>query len=115
MDVGRENAGEHEQADRATRTLAALRDLWHTRGQSGADIAEATGSTGSCKRMRDIGFGALAGEPEDRDRDAGPAPVRGELRSAWRSQLAREGKLRPGARGLHDLVDDSDQSGEPRP
>jgi hypothetical protein len=74
--------------------LQVLRTLWSAQGQGGQDIGdEAAGS--SCKRMADVGFGGLADDSIDS----------GDLRTAWRAQLAREGKLdrSPGA-SLADLV-----------
>jgi hypothetical protein len=42
--------------------------------------------------MTDVGFDGLAEETD------------GDLRLAWRTQLAREGKLDPGAGSVRDLV-----------
>jgi hypothetical protein len=42
--------------------------------------------------MTDVGFEGLAEETD------------GDLRLAWRTQLAREGKLNPGAGSVRDLV-----------
>jgi hypothetical protein len=42
--------------------------------------------------MADVGFDGLAEETD------------GDLRLAWRTQLAREGKLNPGAGSVRDLV-----------
>ena len=42
--------------------------------------------------MTDVGFDGLAEEAD------------GDLRLAWRTQLAREGKLSPGAGSVRDLV-----------
>ena len=42
--------------------------------------------------MADVGFDGLAEETD------------GDLRLAWRTQLAREGKLDPGAQSVRDLV-----------
>ena len=77
-------------------TLEVLREMWSARGQSAEDVEEACGtahSTGrSCKRMTDVGFDGLAEETD------------GDLRLAWRTQLAREGKLDPGAGSVRDLI-----------
>ena len=62
------------------------------RGQSAEDVEEACGTTRSCKRMTDVGFDGLAEETD------------GDLRLAWRTQLAREGKLDPGAGSVRDLI-----------
>ena len=72
--------------------LDMLRGVWSAQGQTAEDIEEACGNTKSCKRMADVGFDGLA---EDTD---------GDLRLAWRTQLAREGKLNPDAGSVRDLV-----------
>ena len=76
--------------------LEVLREMWSARGQSAEDVEEACGAaltTGkSCKRMTDVGFDGLAEETD------------GDLRLAWRTQLAREGKLNQGAGSVRDLV-----------
>ena len=72
--------------------LGVLREVWSAHGQSAEDIEEACGTTKSCKRMTDVGFDGLAEETD------------GNLRLAWRTQLAREGKLDPGAGSVRDLV-----------
>jgi hypothetical protein len=72
--------------------LDVLRGVWSAQGQSAEDIEEACGNTKSCKRMADVGFDGLAEETD------------GDLRLAWRTQLAREGKLNPDAGSVRDLV-----------
>ena len=73
--------------------LEVLREVWSAQGQSAEDVEEACGQPGkSCKRMTDVGFDGLAEETD------------GDLRLAWRTQLAREGKLNPGAGSVRDLV-----------
>jgi hypothetical protein len=72
--------------------LDVLRGVWNAQGQTAEDIAEACGNTKSCKRMADVGFDGLAEETD------------GDLRLAWRTQLAREGKLNPDAGSVRDLV-----------
>jgi hypothetical protein len=79
-------SGNTEQA------LEVLREVWSARGQSAEDVEEACGTTKSCKRMTDVGFDGLA---EDTD---------GDLQLAWRTQLAREGKLDRDAGSVRDLV-----------
>jgi hypothetical protein len=78
--------------DNSKAVLGVLREVWSTQGQSAEDIEEACGTTKSCKKMADVGFDALAEETD------------GDLRLAWRTQLAREGKLNPGAGSVRDLV-----------
>jgi hypothetical protein len=72
--------------------LEVLRGVWSTQGQTAEDLEEACGTTKSCKRMTDVGFDGLAEETD------------GDLRLAWQTQLAREGKLNPGTGSVRDLV-----------
>ncbi len=72
--------------------LEVLREVWSAQGQSAEDVEEACGTTRSCKRMTDVGFDGLAEETD------------GALRLAWRTQLAREGKLDRDAGSVRDLV-----------
>ena len=69
--------------------LEVLRGIWSAQGQTSADLDEA-GDVKACKRMADVGFDGLA---ED-----------GDVRSAWRDKLEREGKLNPEAGSMRDLV-----------
>jgi hypothetical protein len=71
--------------------IEVLRGVWSANGQGSADLDESCGSTKSCQRMSDVGFGDLGGED-------------GDLRAAWRATLEREGKLNPGADSVRDLV-----------
>jgi hypothetical protein len=70
-------------------TLEVLRGIWSAQGQTSADLDDA-GSTKSCKRMADVGFGEIDGGD-------------GHMRAAWRDRLEREGKLNPGST-VADLV-----------
>ena len=72
--------------------LDVLREVWSAQGQSAEDVEEACDTTRACKKMADVGFDGLA---EDTD---------GDLRAAWRAQLAREGKLNPAAGSVRDLI-----------
>jgi hypothetical protein len=72
--------------------LDVLREVWSAKGQTAEDLEEACGTTKSCKKMADVGFDGLAEETD------------GDLRLAWRTQLAREGKLDPAAGSVRDLV-----------
>ena len=76
------------QADEAREVL---REVWSAQGQGSEDLDEALGTAKSCKKMADVGFDGLA--------DSG-----GDLRTAWRDQLRREGKLNPRAASIRDLV-----------
>lgn len=79
-------AGNTEEA------LGVLREIWSARGQSAQDVEEACGTGKSCKKMAGVGFDGLAEQGG------------GDLRAAWRTQLAREGKLDPAAGSVRDLV-----------
>lgn len=70
--------------------LHVLRDIWRAREQTGAELDELLGHGKVCKAMRHISF---ASDPVDDD-----------LRTAWRDRLEREGKLRPDATGIAELV-----------
>ncbi|MGO9053674.1 MAG: hypothetical protein ACLQID_17150 [Streptosporangiaceae bacterium] len=72
--------------------LEVLREVWSAQGQTVEDVEDACGTAKSCKRMSDVGFDGLAEETD------------GDLRAAWRTQLAREGKLNPAASSVRDLV-----------
>jgi hypothetical protein len=72
--------------------LEVLREVWGAHGQTAEDIEEACGTTKSCQKMADVGFDGLAEETD------------GDLRIAWRAQLAREGKLNPNAASVRDLI-----------
>lgn len=79
-------------ADRETdEAVEVLREVWSASGQTSEELDDLFGPSKSCKNMRNVGFDALAG--------AG-----GDLRTAWRATLRREGKLsrRPGS--VRDLV-----------
>jgi hypothetical protein len=72
--------------------LEVLRGVWSAQGQSSTDLADALGTKKSCKNMANIGFDGLAADAD------------GDLRSAWRATLEREGKLNPEAGSIGDLV-----------
>jgi hypothetical protein len=80
--------------------LEVLREVWSAQGQTSADLDEADGTTKSCKKMADVGFGGLADAGRERDGTA----TGDDLRDAWREQLRREGKLNPDAGSVRDLV-----------
>jgi hypothetical protein len=66
-------------ADDEPEDVAVLRAIWTARGQDAPDVLAEIGSgTGTvCRRLKDVGSG----------------PVDDDQRVAWRSLLAREGKL----------------------
>jgi len=72
--------------------LGVLREVWSAQRQTAEDLEEACGPSKSCKRMTEVGFDGLADETD------------GDLRLAWRTQLAREGKLNRDAGSVRDLV-----------
>jgi hypothetical protein len=77
-------SAEHDDA------LEVLRAVWRGQGQAAEDLSGAPEGK-SCKRMTDVGFEDFAdGEPD--------------LAAAWRAKLDREGKLRPAADSIRDLV-----------
>ena len=80
-------SGEPEEA------LEVIRGVWSAQGQRSTDLADALGTKKSCKNMANIGFDGLAEADAD-----------GDLRSAWRATLEREGKLNPEAGSIGDLV-----------
>jgi hypothetical protein len=79
-------------------TLDVLRDIWHARSQTSAELDELYGGRHqkTCKNMRHVGFGGDA------------APVEDDLRAAWRDRLAREGKRPAGSETIGDLLLDPD-------
>jgi hypothetical protein len=76
------------QADEAR---DVLREVWSAQGQGTEELDEVCGTAKSCKKMADVGFDGLAGPG-------------GDLRTAWRDQLRREGKLNPRADSIRELV-----------
>jgi len=76
--------------------VQVLREVWSAQGQTSESVDDDCGaaqSTGkACQRMADVGFDGLAEETD------------GDLRLAWRTQLAREGKLNRGGGSVRDLV-----------
>ena len=82
--------------------LSVLRDIWHAREQTTADLDAALGNGRgkACKAMKHVGFGGHT-EPVDQD-----------LRAAWRSKLEREGKLRPDGQSVADLLAEHGDRGD---
>lgn len=88
-DAGREaRDGISEEPDEA---IEVLRGVWTAKGQTSEDLEELFGTAKSCKNMQNVGFDALAGSD-------------GNLRSAWRATLEREGKLSRNPGSVRDLV-----------
>jgi hypothetical protein len=81
-------AGPDQDADDA---VEVLRAVWSAKGQSAADLDEVFGTQKSCKRMQDVGFDGMANDD-------------GDMRSAWRATLERDGKLDRSGGSVRDLV-----------
>lgn len=94
--------GEAHGPEGGDEALSVLRGIWTANGQSAADIEAAPSSAKVCRNMKNIGFGGIAAGGADGDSTAGP--VDGEVRSAWRDRLEREGKVVPGSSSLRDLL-----------
>jgi hypothetical protein len=77
--------------------IEVLRAVWTRTGQSIEDVEDALGPQRSCKAMQNVGFDAWA----DAQGQDGPD---GDIRSAWRATLEREGKLSQGSGSVRDLV-----------
>jgi hypothetical protein len=87
-----DEGGCQRMSGNAEEALEVLREVWSAREQTARDIEKTRGTGKSCQRMTDVGFDGLAEETD------------GDLRPAWRTQLAREGKLNRGAGSVRDLV-----------
>lgn len=84
---------EHDEA------IEVLRSVWTSGGQSSAELEELFGPAKSCKNMQNVGFDDFAGSG-------------GDLRSAWRATLEREGKLSERQGSIKDLVLDPATRGD---
>jgi hypothetical protein len=87
------NPCEREEPDVSTseETLDVLREIWHATGQRAEDVEAACGPQKACKSTSAVGFDGMVG-PD------------GDLRTAWRAALERDGKLTPKAHTVRDLV-----------
>ncbi|MGH3793799.1 MAG: hypothetical protein ACRDSP_02810 [Pseudonocardiaceae bacterium] len=86
-------SGDSEQA------LSALRGIWSAKDQTSAQIDEACGNTKPCKNMETVGFHGLVDEDDTPSKSVG-----NNLRTAWKRQLERDGKLPTGGSSVKDLV-----------
>lgn len=88
-------------------TLGVLREIWAANAQTGDEIEEQLrGSRPKvCRNMKNIGFGGMAPDAVGSDTDGTNTPVDSDVRRAWRAKLEREGKLRPGAVGVREMLD----------
>jgi len=80
-----------DKAEGSDEAVEVLRAVWTASGQTSADLEELFDPPKSCKNMRNVGFDDL--EAAD-----------GGLREAWRTTLAREGKLSGEEGSVRDLV-----------
>jgi hypothetical protein len=71
--------------------VTVLRAIWAAEGQTAADLDDDAGRTKICRNMREVTFEGFGESDDD------PA-------AAWRAMLARDGKVRPGAGSVADLV-----------
>ena len=110
MSEDQENAKPTDNlTDEGQQALSALRGIWQAQGQSSADLDEACGNNNICKSMSSVGFEGLADESETANT---PPSVSGNLRSAWKRKLEREGKLNSEAGSVRDLVFKSSDQNE---
>jgi hypothetical protein len=71
--------------------LEVLRGVWSAQDQDSVRPDD-DGTTKICKKMAAVGFDGLASEAD------------GDLRTAWRARLEREGKLNTSGGSIADLV-----------
>ena len=77
--------------DTSPETTAVLRSIWQVDEGDATDAAEVCGNTTVCRNMKDVTFADMVGQGTD-------------LRTAWRAQLQRDGKLDTSDGTLGDLV-----------
>jgi len=68
-----------------------LTSIWSAHSDPAATLDEECSPTKQCRNMRDMTFEGYVSEG-------------GDLRTAWRELLAREGKLNPSGGTIRDLV-----------
>ncbi len=71
--------------------VGVLRSIWQVDSGDVSDVGELCGNTTVCRNMKDISFEEMVGQGTD-------------LRTAWREQLARDGKLNTSAGTIGDIV-----------
>ena len=71
--------------------LDVLHEVWRANGTSSAELDAEIRPPKICKNMVNVTFDGMAGAD-------------GDLRTAWRERLAREGKLNSAQHGVRDLV-----------
>jgi len=82
---------QRDDADERDEAVEVLRAVWTASGQTSEDLEELFDPPKTCKNMRTVGF-------DDLD------TADGGLREAWRTTLAREGKLSKDQGSVRDLV-----------
>jgi hypothetical protein len=105
--MSQENEAPHptdDLPDDGQQALSALRNIWSAKEQTSVDIDESCGNTKACKSMDSVGFDGLV----DEESSGGGTSVGGNVRSAWKTKLEREGKLTAGTGSVRDLVFGSD-------
>ena len=92
--------------------LGVLRGIWSANARTAEELEEELrGSRPKvCRNMKNIGFGGMAPDAVPSDTDGTNTPVDSDIRSAWRAKLEREGKLRPGAVSVREMLDSPDVS-----
>ncbi|NBH04279.1 hypothetical protein [Amycolatopsis sp. SID8362] len=68
-----------------------LRAVWSAEGANTAELDEACGTKKQCRNMKHVSFDGFA-------------ETGGDLGTAWRDKLRREGKLDTSAGSIRDLV-----------
>ena len=71
--------------------VGVLRSIWQVDSEDASDVGELCGNTAVCRNMKDVSFEEMVGQGTD-------------LRTAWREQLARDGKLDTSAVTIGDIV-----------
>ena len=90
-DLAKSRDAQRDVTEEPDEAVEVLRAVWTASGQTSADLDELFDPPKSCKNMRNVGFDDL---------DAAD----GGLREAWRTTLAREGKLGKEPETVRDLV-----------
>ncbi|GAA1521011.1 hypothetical protein [Nocardioides humi] len=79
------------ETSREESAASVLRSIWQVDESAATDVDELCGNSGICRNMKDVSFEDMVGQGTD-------------LRTAWREQLARDGKLDTSAGTIGDLV-----------
>lgn len=68
-----------------------LRSIWQVGDDDGSDVETLAGNSATCRNLKDVTFEDMVAQGTD-------------LRTAWREQLARDGKLNTSAETIGDIV-----------